>query len=101
MNYIKTCVNKITDNNLRAKTADLIEDTRPTFMQLYPSASDVTNIYNKLADAGLVDTSAIRPEQLFPPYSGKNRRTSSLDRAAATVAIILIPADFARIRQLT
>ena len=71
LNYIKTCVNKITDNNLRAKTADLIEDTRPTFMQLYPSASDVTNIYNKLADAGLVDTSAIRPEQLFPPYSGK------------------------------
>lgn len=71
LNYIKTCVNKITDNNLRAKTADLIEDTRPTFMQMYPSASDVTNIYNKLADTRLIDTSIISPEQLFPPYSGK------------------------------
>lgn len=70
-NYIKSCVNKITDNNLRFKTADLIEDTRPTFMQMYPSSNDVTKIYNQLADMGLLNTSIISPEQLFPPYSGQ------------------------------
>lgn len=71
LNYIKTCISKITDNNLRAKTASFIEDTRPTFMQMYPSSNDVTNIYNKLADENLLNTSIISPEQLFPSYNGQ------------------------------
>ena len=61
LNYIKTCISKITDNNLRTKTASFIEDTRPTFMQMYPSSNDVTNIYNKLADENLLNTSIISP----------------------------------------
>ena len=66
LNYIKTCVNKISNAELRAKTMNLIEDTRPTFMQMYPNANTVTNVYNKLADAGLVKSDKISPEQLFP-----------------------------------
>lgn len=69
--YINTCINKITNNNLRAKTASFIEDTRPTFMQMYPSSNDITKIYNRLADEGLVNTSVISPEQLFPAYNGQ------------------------------
>ena len=71
--YIISSVEKITDNKLRQQTLDLIKDTRPKFMQLYTSSTDVTNIYNELANKGLIDTSIISPEQLFPPLkSNKN-----------------------------
>lgn len=65
--YIKSSVNKIQNRELRTKTMNLIEDSRPTFMQMYPTATDVTNVYNRLADAGLVKADKISPEQLFPP----------------------------------
>ena len=77
LNYIKSSVNKISDTGLRAKTMNLIEDSRPTFMQLYSSATDITNVYNKLADAGLVKSDKISPEHLFPPiaaFSGAVKR---------------------------
>lgn len=48
--YIISSVEKITDNKLRQQTLDLIKDTRPKFMQLYTSSTDVTNIYNELAN---------------------------------------------------
>lgn len=70
LSFIKSTVNKIGNSELRTKTLDLINDTRPTFMQKYTSATDVTNIYNQLADAGLVSSSKISPEKLFPPYNG-------------------------------
>ncbi len=70
LNYIYSAVNKIGNTQLRTKTLDLINDTRPTFMQQYSSATDVTNIYNQLADANLVKASLISPEKLFPLYNG-------------------------------
>lgn len=69
-NYILSTVNKIDNSQLRAKTLDLIKDTRPTFMQMYPTSTDVTKVYNQLADESLVKSSQISPEQLFPPYNG-------------------------------
>lgn len=69
-NYILSTVNKISNGELRAKTLDLIKDTRPTFMQMYTSSTDVTKVYNQLADEGLVKSEQISPEQLFPPYNG-------------------------------
>ncbi len=72
--YIKSSVNKITDSQLRTKTWDLIQNSRPTFMQYYTSADKVTAVYNQLADAGLVKSSQISPEQLFPPTAAFNSK---------------------------
>ena len=91
--YIISSVEKITDNKLCQQTLDLIKDTRPKFMQLYTSSTDVTNIYNELANKGLIDTSIISPEQL------KIHKISFLLQAVAMLAIILILEDFQLIQQ--
>lgn len=69
-------------------------------MQLYTSSTDVTNIYNELANKGLIDTSIISPEQLFPPLkTNKIHKISFLLQAVAMLAIILILEDFQLIQQ--
>lgn len=65
-NYILSSVEKINNLTLRKQTLDLIQNTRPTFMQLYTSSTSITGVYNELANKGLVDTSNISPEKLFP-----------------------------------
>ena len=65
-NYILSSVEKINNLTLRKQTLDLIQNTRPTFMQLYTSSTSITSVYNELANKGLVDTSNISPEKLFP-----------------------------------
>lgn len=65
-NYILSSIEKINNLTLRKQTLDLIQNTRPTFMQLYTSSTSITGVYNELANKGLVDTSNISPEKLFP-----------------------------------
>ena len=70
-NYILNSVQKIDNPTLRNQTLYLINNTTPSFMQLYTSTSAITNIYNQLADNGLINPSIISPEQLFPLLKNK------------------------------
>ena len=69
-------------------------------MQLYTSSTDVTNIYNELANKGLIDASIINPEQLFPPLkSNKNPQDFISAPGSGYASIILILEDFQLIQQ--
>lgn len=72
-NYILSSVEKINNLTLRKQTLDLIQNTRPTFMQLYTSSTSITSVYNELANKGLVDTSNISPEKLFPALKNNTK----------------------------
>lgn len=72
-NYIISSIEKINDTTLRQQTLNLIKNTYPKFMQLYTSPTDVTNIYNQLANNNLIDPALISPEQLFPPLKSNNK----------------------------
>lgn len=52
-------------------TAEIINNPNPAFMENYLLPGSKRVLYNKLAAAGLLDTSKISAEQLLPPYSGK------------------------------
>lgn len=69
--YILNSVNKIGNAKLRNQTLSLIKNSTPKFMEMYTSVSSITKIYNNLANDGLINTSIISPEQLFPPLKNK------------------------------
>lgn len=68
---IQDAVSSIKDSTLRSMTAEIINNPNPTFMENYQLPGSKRALYNKLAAAGLLDTSKISAEQLLPPYSGK------------------------------
>ncbi len=70
-NEIKDAVAGIKDSSLRSMTMDIINNPMPTFMSNYQLPGSKRALYNKLAAAGLIDTSKISAEQLLPPYNGK------------------------------
>lgn len=68
---IQDAVSSIKDSTLRSMTAEIINNPNPAFMENYQLPGSKSALYNKLAAAGLLDTSKISAEQLLPPYSGK------------------------------
>ena len=68
---IQDAVSSIKDSTLRSMTAEIINNPNPAFMENYQLPRSKRALYNKLAAAGLLDTSKISAEQLLPPYSGK------------------------------
>lgn len=68
---IQDAVSSIKDSTLRSMTAEIINNPNPAFMENYQLPGSKRALYNKLAAAGLLDTSKISAEQLLPPYSGK------------------------------
>lgn len=68
---IQNAVSSIKDSTLRNMTAEIINNPNPAFMENYQLPGSKCALYNKLAAAGLLDTSKISAEQLLPPYSGK------------------------------
>lgn len=68
---IQDAVSSIKDSTLRSMTAEIINNPNPVFMENYQLPGSKRALYNKLAAAGLLDTSKISAEQLLPPYSGK------------------------------
>ena len=68
---IQDAVSSIKDSTLRSMTAEIINNPNPAFMENYQLPGSKRSLYNKLAAAGLLDTSKISAEQLLPPYSGK------------------------------
>lgn len=68
---IQNAVSSIKDSTLRSMTAEIINNPNPAFMENYQLPGSKRALYNKLAAAGLLDTSKISAEQLLPPYSGK------------------------------
>lgn len=68
---IQDAVSSIKDSTLRSMTAEIINNPNPAFMENYQLPDSKRALYNKLAAAGLLDTSKISAEQLLPPYSGK------------------------------
>lgn len=68
---IQDAVSSIKDSTLRSMTAEIINNPNPEFMENYQLPGSKRALYNKLAAAGLLDTSKISAEQLLPPYSGK------------------------------
>ena len=68
---IQDAVSSIKDSTLRSMTAEIINNPNPAFMENYQLLGSKRALYNKLAAAGLLDTSKISAEQLLPPYSGK------------------------------
>lgn len=68
---IQDAVSTIKDSTLRSMTAEIINNPNPAFMENYQLPGSKRSLYNKLAAAGLLDTSKISAEQLLPPYSGK------------------------------
>lgn len=68
---IQDTVSSIKDSTLRSMTAEIINNPNPEFMENYQLPGSKRALYNKLAAAGLLDTSKISAEQLLPPYSGK------------------------------
>ncbi len=68
---IQVAVSSIKDSTLRSMTAEIINNPNPAFMENYQLPGSKRALYNKLASAGLLDTSKISAEQLLPPYSGK------------------------------
>lgn len=68
---IQDAVSSIKDSTLRRMTAEIINNPNPAFMENYQLPGSKHALYNKLAAAGLLDTSKISAEQLLPPYSGK------------------------------
>lgn len=68
---IQDAVSSIKDSTLRRMTAEIINNPNPVFMENYQLPGSKRALYNKLAAAGLLDTSKISAEQLLPPYSGK------------------------------
>lgn len=68
---IQDAVSSIKDSTLRSMTAEIINNPNPAFMENYQLPGSKRALYNKLATAGLLDTSKISAEQLLPPYSGK------------------------------
>lgn len=68
---IQDAVSSIKDSTLRSMTAEIINNPNPAFMENYQLPGSKCALYNKLAAAGLLDTSKISAEQLLPPYSGK------------------------------
>ena len=59
--------NSLKNKSLSSKIKAIFDNPAPTFMQQYSSNNDVQNIYNKLLDNGLVDSSKITAGTLFPP----------------------------------
>lgn len=68
---IQDAVSSIKDSTLRSMTVEIINNPNPAFMENYQLSGSKRALYNKLAAAGLLDTSKISAEQLLPPYSGK------------------------------
>lgn len=68
---IQDAVASIKNSTLRSMTAEIINNPNPAFMENYQLPGSKRALYNKLAAAGLLDTSKISAEQLLPPYSGK------------------------------
>ena len=68
---IEDYVNSIQDNSLRAKTLEIIKNPLPKIMELYTTPSAVTNVYNKLLGANLINPAQTPVNVLFPPFSGK------------------------------
>lgn len=68
---IQDAVSSIKDSTLRSMTAEIVNNPNPAFMENYQLPGSKCALYNKLAAAGLLDTSKISAEQLLPPYSGK------------------------------
>lgn len=67
---IKDAVKTIQDPSLARMTMDIVNNPVPTFMNNYQLPGSKRALYNKLAAAGLLDTSKISAEQLLPPYNG-------------------------------
>lgn len=98
---IQDAVSSIKDSTLRSMTAEIINNPNPAFMENYQLPGSKRALYNKLAAAGLLDTSKISAEQLLPPYSGKLPQPFYSAPGSATQATMLIRAGWQRIRPLT
>ena len=71
---IQDAVSSIKDSTLRSMTAEIINNPNPAFMENYQLPGSKRALYNKLAAAGLLDTSKISAEQLLPSVQ---RQTAS------------------------
>ncbi len=67
---IKDAVNTIQNPTLKRMTMDVINNPVPTFMNNYQLPGSKRAVYNKLAAAGLIDTSKTSLENFLPPYNG-------------------------------
>lgn len=67
---IKDAVNTIQNPTLKRMTMDVINNPVPTFMNNYQLLGSKRAVYNKLAAAGLIDTSKTSLENFLPPYNG-------------------------------
>ncbi|PWM76667.1 MAG: TAT (twin-arginine translocation) pathway signal sequence [Phascolarctobacterium sp.] len=67
---IKDTVNTIQNPTLKRMTMDVINNPVPTFMNNYQLPGSKRAVYNKLAAAGLIDTSKTSLENFLPPYNG-------------------------------
>lgn len=67
---IKDAVNTIQNPTLKCMTMDVINNPVPTFMNNYQLPGSKRAVYNKLAAAGLIDTSKTSLENFLPPYNG-------------------------------
>lgn len=67
---IKDAVNTIKNPTLKRMTMDVINNPVPTFMNNYQLPGSKRAVYNKLAAAGLIDTSKTSLENFLPPYNG-------------------------------
>lgn len=67
---ILAAVNTIQDSGLRERTLQIIKNPVPTFMQEYTTSGAISQLYKKLSDQGLINTSKISEKQLLPPFTG-------------------------------
>ena len=98
---IQDAVSSIKDSTLRSMTAEIINNPNPAFMENYQLPGSKRALYNKLAAAGLLDTSKIPPNSCCLRTAANCRSLSIPRRAAATQATMLIRAGWQRIRLLT
>lgn len=67
---IKDAVKTIQDPSLARMTMDIVNNPVPTFMNNYQLPGSKRTVYNKLAAAGLLDSSKTSLENFMPPYNG-------------------------------
>lgn len=64
--YLIGEINNLHDPELKAKVMGLYQNTVPTFMEQYLSKGAVSELYNRLNNAGLVDPAITSVDNLFP-----------------------------------
>ncbi|WP_196592640.1 TAT (twin-arginine translocation) pathway signal sequence [Pectinatus sottacetonis] len=65
--------NSISDKTIGKKIKNILYNPAPTFMQQYSSSADMEQVYNKLLDKGLVNSTKISAKMLFPPLKSSQQ----------------------------